>query len=61
MNRADGAEVAAYRRSARISNWVQALLIVAYPFAPEECKTEELMIEMLHDTFRQIDDEGVLQ
>ncbi|MBK6765137.1 MAG: hypothetical protein IPG71_02160 [bacterium] len=58
--RSDGAEVACYHRSARISNLVQALLLFAYPFAPEDRKIEELLMEMLHDTFRQIDDEGVL-
>ncbi len=53
--------VASYRRDARLAKWVEALLIVAYPFHPEERKKEEVYMDFLHDIFKQIESEGVLK
>ncbi len=53
--------VASYTRQASLTKWVEALLVFAYPFFPEERKREEIYLEFLHDTFRQLESEGVLQ
>jgi len=53
--------LASYHREARLTKWVEALLIFAYPFHPEERKREEIYMDFLHDTFRQIESEGVLK
>jgi hypothetical protein len=53
--------IATYTRSATLTKWVEALLIVAYPFHPEERKREEIYMAFLHDTFKQIESEGVLK
>lgn len=53
--------IGAYHRSARLTKWVEAFLIVAYPFHPEERKREEIYMDFLHDIFRQIESEGVLR
>lgn len=61
VHRKGGARVARYERRATLSNWVQAFLIFAYPFYPIEGKREEIFSDSLHDTFRQIEAEGVLE
>lgn len=53
--------VKTYERRASMTKWVEALLIVAYPFYPEERKREEIYMMFLHDTFKQIESEGVLR
>lgn len=53
--------VATYRREARLTKWVEALLIVVYPFYPEERKREDIYMDFLHDLFRQMEAEGVLK
>lgn len=55
-----GRPVEHYQRDARVTNWVQLFLIFAYPFHPEERKTEEVYLEFLHDIFREIEADGVL-
>jgi hypothetical protein len=56
-----GKLVSTYQRKATLNNWVQALLIFAYPFYPLEGKREEIYAESLHDIFRQIETEKVLK
>jgi len=53
--------IATYERRASLTKWVEALLIFVYPFYPEERKREEIYMLFLHDTFRQIESEGVLK
>jgi hypothetical protein len=53
--------VASYERVATLTNWSQVLLIFVYPFHPESRKIEEIYMEFLKDTFRQIESEGVLK
>jgi hypothetical protein len=50
-----------YQRKATLDNWVEALLIFAYPFYPLEGKREEIYSESLHDIFRQIETEKILK
>jgi len=50
-----------YQRKATLDNWMQALLIFAYPFFPIEGVREEIYEESLHDIFRQIETERVLK
>lgn len=50
-----------YKREAKLTKWIQPLLIFAYPFHPEKRKIEEIYVEMLHDIFRQIEEENILQ
>ena len=61
VSRKAGGRVAQYQRRSTLSNWVEAFLIFAYPFYPLEGKREEIYSESLHDTFRQIEAEGVLK
>ncbi|MDK9701274.1 MAG: hypothetical protein OEM52_14135 [bacterium] len=56
----DGKLVGKYKRNATLSKWVETFLIFVYPFHPENRKREEIYVAMLHDTFRQIESEGVL-
>ena len=56
-----GKLVKSYERKARLTNWVEAFLIFAYPFHPLEGKREEIYAESLHDIFRQIETEKVLK
>jgi hypothetical protein len=56
-----GKPVRSYKRSARLYNWVEALLVFAYPFYPLDGKREEIYAGVLHDAFRQIEAEGVLR
>ena len=51
--------VATYQRGATLTKWVQPLLIFFYPFHPQQRKREEIYLEFLHDTFRQIDSERI--
>ncbi len=53
--------VAKYERRASVSNWSQLFLIFVYPFHPENRKIEEVYMDFLRDTFRQIESEGVLK
>ncbi len=53
--------IATYERRASLTKWVEAGLIFAYPFYPEERKREEIYMMFLHDTFKQIESEGVLK
>jgi hypothetical protein len=50
-----------YSRKASLTKWVQTLLIVIYPFHPEQRKKEELYVEFLHDVFKQIEQEKILK
>lgn len=50
-----------YERKATLDNWVEALLIFAYPFYPIEGKREEIYSGFLHDLFKQIESEKVLK
>lgn len=49
-----------YNRSASLTKWVQSLLIVLYPFYPEQRRKEELYVEFMHDIFKQIETEKIL-
>lgn len=53
--------IGSYQRKATLDNWVEALLIFAYPFYPIEGKREEIYSESLHDIFRQIETEKILK
>lgn len=55
-----GKAVRSYQRKATLRNWTQVVLIFAYPFHPLEGKREEIYAESLHDIFRQIEAERVL-
>lgn len=50
-----------YTRSATLTKWVQSLLILVYPFHPEQRKKEELYVAFLHDIFRQMESEKILK
>jgi len=56
-----GVNVRSYQRKATLDNWVEALLIFAYPFYPLEGSREEIYSESLHDIFRQIEAEKILK
>lgn len=56
-----GKTLRTYQRKASLDNWVEALLIFAYPFYPIEGKREEIYSLSLHDIFRQIETEKVLK
>lgn len=56
-----GTRVFSFQRKAVLDNWVEALLIFAYPFYPLEGKREEIYAESLHDIFRQIETEKILK
>jgi len=55
-----GKLMATYHRNAKLTRWVQPLLIIAYPFYPYERKREEIYLGFMHDTFRQIESESAL-
>ncbi len=57
----NGKHAGTYQRKATLDNWMQALLIFAYPFYPIEGVREEIYEESLHDIFRQIETEKVLK
>jgi len=50
-----------YSRSASLTKWVQSLLIVIYPFYPEQRKKEELYVQFMHDIFKQIETEKIMK
>lgn len=54
-----GELLATYTRSARITQWVQGLLLFAYPFRPPEGEQEKLVSRLLRDLFREIAAQGV--
>jgi len=56
-----GGNIRSYQRKATLDNWVEALLIFAYPFYPLEGKREEIYSESLHDIFRQVETEKILR
>lgn len=56
-----GGLLRSYERKASLDNWVEALLVFAYPFYPIEGKREEIYSLSLHDIFRQIETEKVLK
>ena len=56
-----GKPLRSYKRTSTLSNWVEGLLLFAYPFYPFEGKREEIYSESLHDIFRQIEAEKVLK
>lgn len=56
-----GNSIRSYQRKATLDNWVEALLIFAYPFYPVEGKREEIYALSLHDIFRQIETEKILK
>ena len=56
-----GALVAQFNHEAKVSTWVEAFLIVIYPFHTEKRKTEEIYVAIMHDVFRQIDSQKILQ
>ncbi len=55
-----GKLMATYHRDAKLTRWVQSLLIFAYPFYPYERKKEEIYLGFMHDTFQQIESESIL-
>lgn len=57
----NGKLVRSYQRKAKLDQWVQALLIFAYPFYPIEGKREEIYSEALHDILRQIETEKIFK
>ncbi len=50
-----------YTRSAQTTKWVEALLLPIYPFHTEKRKTEEIYVAVLHDVFREIEKDQILQ
>jgi hypothetical protein len=56
-----GNNLRTYQRKATLDNWVEALLVFAYPFYPLEGKREEIYSASLHDIFRQVETEKVLK
>jgi hypothetical protein len=56
----DGTLLGSYRRSAKITQWVEGLLIFAYPFRPPEGEQEKLVSRLLRDLFREMDAAGVM-
>jgi hypothetical protein len=50
-----------YSRKATLTKWVQTLLVFIYPFHPEQRKKEELYVEFMHDVFKQIESEKILE
>jgi hypothetical protein len=56
----DGRLLGTYTRSARVTQWIEGLLIFAYPFRPPEGEREKLMSHLLRDLFREMAAKGVL-
>ncbi len=52
--------VESYMRDAELNKWVQTFMVFLYPFHHEKRKKEELYVECLHDIFKQIETEKVL-
>jgi hypothetical protein len=57
----DGRLLGSYARSAKITQWVEGLLLFAYPFRPPEGEQEKLVSQLLRDLFREMDAAGVLR
>lgn len=57
----EGKLLRSFQRRATLDNWVQVILMFAYPFYPIEGKREEIYQESLHDIFRQIETEKLLK
>lgn len=55
------ARVASYQRQATLTNWCEAFLIFVYPFYPLDGKREEIFSESLHDLFKQIEADKILE
>jgi len=53
--------VKTYSRYATVTKWVETFFIFLYPFYPEKREKEELYVDCLHDIFRQIESEKILQ
>ena len=53
-------EVATYHRSNAKTLWVQALLLFVQPFRNDAIVKERIYIDLLHDVFREMEAEGVL-
>lgn len=49
-----GRLLGSYTRSARITQWIEGLLLFAYPFRPPEGEQEKLLSKLLHDVFREM-------
>jgi len=49
-----------YTRKAELNKWVQSFMVFLYPFHHEKRKKEELYSECLHDIFKQIETEKIL-
>jgi hypothetical protein len=56
----DGRLLGSYTRSARVTQWIEGLLIFAYPFRPPEGEREKLVSHLLRDLFREMAAKGVL-
>ena len=52
--------IKSYSRDAELHKWVQGFMIFLYPFHHEKRKREELFVEYLHDIFKQIETEQIL-
>lgn len=52
--------VKTYSRSDAVTKWVETLMIFLYPFYPEDRVKEELYVNCLHDVFKQIESEKIL-
>jgi len=52
--------LATYQREAHLDTWVQAFLLLVYPFHNDQENGEELYLESMHDIFKQIESEQVL-
>lgn len=52
--------ISTYSRNADLNKWVQAFMVFLYPFHPEKREKEELYVEYLHDIFKQIETEKIL-
>ena len=52
--------IKAYKRSAKLTKWVQTFMMFVYPFYPEKRQKEELYVEFMHDIFKQIEAEKIL-
>ncbi len=49
-----------YSRDADLNKWVQTFMVFLYPFHHEKRKKEDLYVECLHDIFKQIETEKIL-
>lgn len=55
-----GEELAAYHRSNSKTLWVQAFLLFVQPFRSDALVKERIYIDLLHDVFREMEADGVL-